>query len=142
MRNRLTVLEEAGRNKQSHLLLKCRCDCGNITITNKYRKPKSCGHCNLNKKFPKEYNTYNNIMYRCYTKSCKDYKYYGGRGIIVCERWRIDFFNFLQDMGICPEDKNSIDRKNNNGNYEKENCRWANSFEQNRNQSSNHAISF
>jgi len=40
------------------------------------------------------------------------------------------------------EDKNSIDRKNNNGNYEKENCRWANSFEQNRNQSSNHAISF
>src|SRR5882672_9949676 len=99
MRNRLTVLEEAGRNKQSHLLLKCRCDCGNITITNKYRKPKSCGHCNLNKKFPK-------------------------------------------NMGICTEDKKSIDRKNNNGNYEKENCRWANSFEQNRNQSSNHAISF
>jgi len=113
MRNRLTVLEEAGRNKQSHLLLKCRCDCGNITITNKYRKPKSCGHCNLNKKFPKEYNTYNNIMYRCYTKSCKDYKYYGGRGIIVCERWRIDFFisfYFLQ-YEFVPEDKFISSRK-------------------------------
>jgi len=51
-------------------------------------------------------------MYRCYTKSCKDYKYYGGRGIMCVKDGELIFL-FLQDMGICPEDKNSIDRKNN-----------------------------
>ena len=67
---------------------------------------------------------------RCTLEGCKDFKYYGGRGISVCERWK-DFDLFLQDMGPKPSPKHSIDRyPNNDGNYEPGNCRWATAKEQ------------
>jgi hypothetical protein len=67
------------------------------------------------------------------------YKWYGGRGIRVCDRWQ-SFANFLADMGECPSATHTIDRKNGNGHYEPGNCRWATSKEQHRNKSNNRRI--
>lgn len=70
---------------------------------------------------------------RCRNSRCRDYPNYGGRGIIVCERW-LKFENFLADMGERPGPGYSLDRKNNDGNYSKSNCRWATRRQQNTNQ--------
>lgn len=63
----------------------------------------------------------------------RDYKYYGGRGIVVCDRWsgKTGFDNFIKDMGKRPTKKHTIDRINPDGNYEPSNCRWATMIEQN-----------
>lgn len=65
---------------------------------------------------------------RCNAKKGKHFKYYGDRGIKVCKRWK-SFKNFFTDMGLRPKGK-TLDRKNNNGNYCKSNCRWATPLEQ------------
>lgn len=69
------------------------------------------------------------MMARCYKPACGSYKYYGGLGITVCDRWR-DYPNFLADIGVRPLDK-TLDRIDSNKNYEPSNCRWATAFEQN-----------
>ena len=76
-----------------------------------------------------EYNTWYQMIYRCYNPKCKAYKHYGGRGIRVCSRWKACFNNFLVDMGTRPKGY-SIDRVDNDGNYELSNCRWATIKEQ------------
>jgi hypothetical protein len=73
---------------------------------------------------------------RCGSPSNRNYKGYGGRGIKVCERWG-RYENFLADMGRRPSPTHSIERKNNNGDYEPENCVWATKKEQGRNKRNN-----
>ena len=82
----------------------------------------------------REYNTWHSMRRRCLNKFNHNYHLYGGRGIIICNRWLQSFDNFVEDMGRRP-DNTTIDRINNDGNYEPSNCRWATPKEQNRNAS-------
>jgi hypothetical protein len=75
---------------------------------------------------------------RCADPNFKDYKYYGGAGIVVCERWNV-FANFLEDMGERPSGK-TIERLDMKGPYCKENCKWANHLQQMNNTSRNRVI--
>ena len=79
------------------------------------------------------------MVRRCHSSRDKDYANYGGRGIRVCERWRI-FENFFEDMGERPSDEHSIDRIDNAKGYEPGNVRWATTAEQLRNYSRNVVI--
>lgn len=70
---------------------------------------------------------------RCSNPNTKGYSRYGGRGIQVCDRWRDSFSAFLADMGPRPSPRHSVERRNNDGNYEPDNCYWATDAEQTRN---------
>jgi hypothetical protein len=83
----------------------------------------------------KVYRSWCHMKARCLSPTDKKFRRYGGRGIIVCDRWMSSFENFYADMGPCPVGM-TLDRKDNDGNYEPENCRWADYRTQRRNSSS------
>lgn len=134
-----------GDKKRTFLM--CRCECGKerrLTL-NDFKKKEilSCGCLKLEliakqnyidgRKQHSEYQTYKAMLYRCFKPDNKYYKDYGGRGITVCERWLKDFHVFLSDMGKCPKGL-TVERINNDGNYEPDNCKWATRKEQRQNQ--------
>lgn len=141
---RLTVIEFAdvkGGNKR----YLCLCDCGNKKViagtSLRTGATKSCGCLNLEKKRTRDnvhglhgtkiHKSWSAMIQRCTNPNNPKYYRYGGRGITVCERWK-KFKNFLEDMGI-PKQHLSLDRIDNNGNYEPSNCRWASSLVQGNN---------
>lgn len=99
----------------------------------------------LRKKYPREYQSWSNMNSRCYDPDSTGFEYYGERGVTVQDSWkrgRSDskgFKNFLSDMGERPEGY-TLDRIDTEGNYEKENCRWASSDTQANNKTNNHYI--
>lgn len=152
--NMLTVIAFSGRDKHGLRLWQCKCDCGNIKVilecnfatggtkscgcnTKNYRAKASTTHGKSN---TRTYRIWVGMLSRCRDKGRREYKFYGGRGISVCERW-YKFENFILDMGECPS-KLEIDRIDTNGNYEKSNCRWASRLIQTNNTRRNRRICF
>jgi hypothetical protein len=150
---RLTVLRRDGQRYGQSVWL-CRCICGTECHTVRANLvlglTQSCGCLNAElasarrkthgqSKGVREYRIWMGMKARCLQPSAARWKRYGGRGITVCERWLHSFERFIADMGPCPSPKHSIDRINNDGNYEPSNCRWATASEQMLNRSPRHA---
>jgi len=152
---RWVVISQAESSQES-AMWNCICDCGKRVVVKSASLrsgcSKSCG-CLKNELLAKEkpakthgmtgtaiHRIWKNMKKRCYNANVPEYKYYGGRGITVCDRW-MKFENFYADMGNRPKGK-SIDRIDNNGNYKPSNCRWATNKEQGRNTSVNRIITY
>lgn len=86
---------------------------------------------------PPLYTRWREMKRRCYDKQFKQYRDYGGRGIIVCREWILDYKQFFADMYPTYKEGLTLDRKDNNGNYSKQNCKWSTRKEQQRNQRRN-----
>lgn len=90
----------------------------------------------------KIYRAWVNMKDRCYNQSYKGYANYGGRGIVVCQRWLESFEDFMADVGVPPSEQHSLGRKETNGNYEPSNCRWETRIQQGRNKRNNVLIAY
>lgn len=147
---RWTILSYSGRGKDWTSYYKCQCDCGTVRDVGlpgmKLGRSTSCGcyarqhtsevHTTHGATHKPGYKTWESMMARCYNTNSDSYHNYGGRGIIVCERWHSPNV-FISDMGPRPSVKHSIDRINNDGNYEPSNCRWSTSKVQRNNSRQN-----
>lgn len=154
----MSVLREKGKKA----IAVCKCSCGNEKITLlahvKNGGVKSCGclkrevssvlgkantrhgHSSPARRSP-EYRSWESMKSRCYNSSDPAYSRYGGRGIYVCNEWKLSFEAFFCDMGVR-EKNTTLDRIDVNGSYCKENCRWATPAVQCRNKSTNRIIEF
>lgn len=152
---KLTVICESGTDKNSHRLFTCKCDCGTVkqyslnNLTNKRNPTRSCG-CMRNvhegvKGRCKEalYKTYGNMKSRCNNPNLPNYYNYGGRGISVCEEWQNSYASFRSwALSHGYEEGLTLDRIDNDGNYEPDNCRWVDMQVQSNNTRVNRRITY
>lgn len=150
----LTAIKSCGKTKAGQYIWLCQCQCGNhsrVIGSNLIRgNTRACGCVriesarvkNLTHNMAKTriWNIWTGVRKRCYNKNCKSYKHYGGRGIKMSDSWLESFENFYADMKDGYADHLTLDRKNPDGNYEKNNCRWATSKQQNNNRRNNARI--
>lgn len=127
----------------------CRCDCGNIKITQASTlisgNARSCGcsHIKHGKSDTRLYNTWTNIKQRCYNPKNTYYYNYGGRGIQMCDEWRNSYEKFEEwALNNGYNDTLSIDRIDNDDDYTPQNCRWATKLQQDNNKRSNVFITY
>ena len=139
------VIRRAANNKNGSAMWLCRCSCGKERVVYggslRSGRSKSCGHYyrargNMKHggRWTKLYMVWDSMRSRCFTVSNKDYESYGGRGITVCNEW--NDFSAFREWALTNGYKEglSIDRIDNDGNYEPSNCRWATAHEQRINQ--------
>lgn len=153
--SRLTILEvitEKGKRKTC----RCSCTCGSEKIYSYSNvvsgNSKSCGcikrECTIKrstkhgKRWTLEYQRWQAIIKRCCNKKAHNWKWYGGKGITICEKWRNSFEEFLLDVGLCPSVKHSLDRIDGTKGYEPGNVRWVTIEIQQNNRSNNKKINF
>lgn len=148
---RLTVVRLCGI-KNKRLCAECLCECGTALERNIYSLSNgpnpSCG-CAVSVhghsggrgiKPTAEYTTWQQMKDRCFNAHSSAYKYYGGRGIRVCDEWQVSYERFLRDVGPKPSACSSLDRIDYNGHYEPTNVRWATPIQQGRNRRSNRVV--
>ncbi len=160
--NRLTSVSEEGVDSHGQKNWKFVCECGNEIIARfsavKSGNTKSCGcwdrevaskkatthgHSGVDDPYKDEYRIWRGMKKRASGTLTGDKNInYSKKNISICESWKESFVNFLNDMGKRPSPKHSIDRIDNNGNYEPTNCRWATPKEQARNRSSNRLLTY
>ena len=144
---KLLVIKRIGIDKHKHTTWLCKCDCGNEKIISKTNlikgDSKSCGclkiELNKNKltkhglSSSKLWGTWNSMKQRCYNPNRPKFKNYGSRGIKICDEWLNDFqafYEYVSKLEHFGEKGYSLDRINNDGNYEPNNVRWATYKEQ------------
>lgn len=146
---RLTLIKPL-RSVRWEWIYECRCACGKKTEVyyNNIRRGNtlSCGCLHSERTSATSsthrmsktriYGSWQKLISRCEYEDDRNYKNYGGRWISVCKRWRNSFENFLKDIGPRPSRRHSLDRINNDGNYEPSNVRWATQLQQSRNRRS------
>lgn len=153
---RYTVIRlDESRKSRRHWV--CKCSCGNVKSVREDHvldgRVVSCGcHKDENsadrlrthgKSRTPLYRIYKHILGRCYCETDNRYKDYGGRGISVCDEWKGDFLSFYEWAVNNGYDKRlTIDRRNNDGDYSPENCRWVNHETQSNNKRNNHFIEY
>jgi hypothetical protein len=144
---RLVVIDESTAFNEKHSAFLCRCDCGNVLPVRWNHLGRlhttSCGCRQRDVVSAREtkhgmcrskvYSVWSSMIQRCRSEKNSHWHRYGGRGIKVCQRWIDSLANFYADMGPRPSPKHTIDRINNDGNYEPGNCRWATHAENARN---------
>lgn len=157
---RLTVMDRTERvthNGRSFFRWICRCECGTVNImihptSLKNGNTRSCGclrresigrvNYKHGRSRSKEYITWQNMISRCHDIRDKQYPDWGGRGIVVCPEWQVDFSAFFRDMGAAPTAGHSIERVDNDGPYSRENCRWIPRGDQSRNTRRNRFLEY